>query len=375
MKPTILSLFSGAGCFDLGFEAAGFRTTLVTDMDKDCCDTIRTNRGWTTIHSSIEGLDSSTLMKASSLKPRELDLLIGGPPCQPYSKSAFGSLGTPLGYDDSRALTIREYIRVVRDLLPKAFIIENVPQFITGKNERVKQYLERAVYRINSEKRTRYRLSFHQINAAAYGVPQMRERLFIVASRSGQSFEMPEARFFQTPDVELEMPGYITTRDAIGHLTSKFKNRKYLEVGGRWNDLLMSIPPGSNYLWHTERGGGRNVFKWRSRYWNFLLKLHPDQPSWTIAASPGYHTGPFHWENRRLATLELQLLQTIPQDYSFCGNAASIRKQIGNGVPSAIGELLGKEIRKQFFGHRCNSSSLRLIPQLRKRRNGIQLES
>lgn len=301
-------------------------------------------------------------------------MLIGGPPCQPYSKSAFGSLGTPLGYNDERAGTIQQYMRVVRDVQPRAFVIENVPQFITGKNERVRTYLDRAIYRINSEKRTNYRLSYHVLNAASYGVPQMRERLFIIASRDGIPFELPESRYFALPDSELELEPYFTARDAIGHLAARYRNREHLKIGGRWESLLHSVPPGSNYLWHTARGGGKNIFKWRSRYWNFLLKLHPDQPSWTIAARPGHHTGPFHWESRRLATRELQVLQTIPENYSFTGCIASVRQQIGNGVPSAIGELLGKEIRKQLFSDQCNSLRLKLIPQRRRRRSELQMD-
>jgi len=370
----LVSLFSGAGCFDLGFEAAGFRTALATDFDEDCCKTIRSNRNWNTIQSPIEALRSEDILDAAQAKRRQVDLLIGGPPCQPYSKSAFGSLGTPLGYDDDRAGTIQQYMRVVRDLQPRAFVIENVPQFITGKNERVRAYIERAIYRINSDKKTKYRLSFHVLNAASYGVPQIRERLFIVASRDGIRFELPEPRYFAQPDSDLELEPFFSARDAIGHLAARYRDRDHLQVGGRWDSLLRSIPPGSNYLWHTARGGGKKMFKWRSRYWNFLLKLHPDQPSWTIAARPGYHTGPFHWESRRLATRELQLLQTIPENYSFAGSLASVRQQIGNGVPSAIGELLGKEIRRQFYGHQCSSERLKLIPQKRRRRIELQFD-
>ncbi|WP_415062097.1 DNA cytosine methyltransferase [Bdellovibrio sp.] len=366
-KRKIISLFSGAGCFDIGFEAAGFKTILTNDSDSDCCDTIRINRKCEVLQAPIEELSSSLISNLSNIKKRELDLLIGGPPCQPYSKSSYGVLGSSYGFDDSRGQTLRDYFRIVDDLLPKAFIIENVPQFITGDNTRVKTFMESTVARINRNRRTNYKLNFCKINAANYGVPQTRERLFIVASRSGISFTMPEPRHFANPDSELNMQPMRTAWDAIGDINISRSDREYLNVGGRWGDLLETIPAGSNYLWHTERGGGKNIFKWRSRYWNFLLKLHPLLPSWTIAASPGQHTGPFHWEGRRLSSLELQLLQTIPADYIISGGLTSVRKQIGNGVPPALGELLGKEVRRQFFGDKVTSEKLKLIPDAKYR--------
>lgn len=373
-SPSLVSLFSGAGCFDLGFEAAGFKTLLTTDIDFDCCQTIRLNRDWNNIHGPIEEISSKHIMSHANIRRKELDLLIGGPPCQPYSKSSFGTVKVPLGHEDHRASTVNEYVRVVRDTLPKVFIIENVPQFISGKNIKMKNYLERSISKINRENGTKYKLTYHQLNAAAFGVPQIRERLFIVAARNGKIFQTPEPKFFAKADAELQMKAYITARDAIGHLAAKHRNSESLELNGHWQTLLKSIPPGSNYLWHSERGGGKKIFKWRSRFWNFLLKLHPDQPSWTIAAQPGHHTGPFHWDSRRLTTLERQILQTIPANYIFYGGKSSINKQIGNGVPSAIGEMLGREIRNQLLGHNCNTTNLSLVPKAKRRRNELVVD-
>jgi DNA (cytosine-5)-methyltransferase 1 len=260
---------------------------------------------------------------------------------------------------------------VVRVLLPKVFVIENVPQFITGKNISIKSYIQRSIKRINNLEGTNYKLTFIKINSADYGVPQQRERLFIIGNRNGKSFSKPSEKFTSKErQKDMCIPSYRTSWDAIGHLTVKEIDKKFTEIGGKWGHLLTTIPAGQNYLWHTERGGGKAIFEWRSRYWNFLLKLHPDLPSWTIAANPGQNTGPFHWENRRLTIKELKLLQTIPANYKLCGSLTSQRKQIGNGIPSALGELFGKEIRKQFFNDKEFSEDLRLIP--RKRRN-IQL--
>src|SRR5439155_5778500 len=109
------------------------------------------------------------------------------------------------------------------------------------------------------------------------------------------------------------------------------------EMRGRWRELLPQVPPGDNYLFFTEeRGHPRPVFKWRSRYWSFLLKLHPDRPSPTIQAQPGPNVGPFHWDNRRLRVSELKRLFTFPDDFEFVGSRASVQAQIGNSVPPAL---------------------------------------
>lgn len=363
-KPRLISLFSGAGCFDIGFEVAGFKLLAAIDSDTDSCKTVAMNRnsGTRILNSPIEHLDPKLLPKFLGLKKRELEVLIGGPPCQPFSPCANGSLGTPLGFEDERSETIHDFFKIVESFLPKAFVIENVPQLISGKNAFVKDLIKRKIYRINSKNKTNYKLSFCRVNTAWYGVPQLRDRIFIIGSRDGLEFQMPSIRFFEKIDSDQIVQQYRNCWDAIGHL-AKIKNTSLnLQVKGKWGHLLPSIPPGSNYHWHTRRGGGKNVFEWRTRYWNFLLKLHPLLPSWTIAANPGPNTGPFHWDSRRLNVKELQLLQTVPENYKFSGSLSSVRRQIGNGVPSAIGELIGKEIRSQLLNERVSSKNLKLIP-------------
>jgi DNA (cytosine-5)-methyltransferase 1 len=135
-------------------------------------------------------------------------------------------------------------------------------------------------------------------------------------------------------------------------------------VRGRWADLLPSIPEGQNYQYHTRKGGGKKLFPWRSKYWSFLLKLAKAQPAWTIQALPGPATGPFHWLNRRLSVRELARLQTFPDDYEFTGDYHAAHRQIGNAVPPALGELLGRLVRRSLLGGRVNLT-LRLAPTAR----------
>ena len=294
--------------------------------------------------------------------------MIGGPPCQPFSKSGYWVHGDTHRLNDPRANTLGEYVRVLADTLPKAFILENVFGLAYKNKDEGLLFLKDAIAEINNIKGVKYSFEWKVINAADFGVPQIRERVFIVGSRDGKKFEFPSPRFLPEENSSNSlfsyagMETYRTAWDAIGDLVGNEESHLPSKVGGKWGDLLPSIPPGENYLWHTERGGGFPLFKWRSRYWSFLLKLHPNRPSWTIQAQPGSAIGPFHWNNRRLTMREMARIQTFPDDVEILGGISQVQKQIGNAVPSAIGELLGKEIRKQFFGDEVDDG-LTLIPK------------
>lgn len=354
---TVLSLYTGAGGLDYGFEAAGFETRIAIDLDRAACETLRASRpGWTVLQADIHDLETRALLARARLRPGDVDLLIGGPPCQPFSKAAYWRTGDTKRLADPRARTIDAYMRVVREALPRVFLLENVHGFkYTGKEEGF-LFLERMAEKINRQTRARYELSWAVLNAADYGVPQIRTRLFVVAHREGERFRFPDPTHSSAGAGEGTLP-YVTAWDAIGHLEPD--PDEDLAVRGKWADLLPSIPEGQNYLFLTDRGGGPPIFRWRSRYWNFLLKLAKDRPSWTIPASPGPAVGPFHWHNRRLSVRELAALQTFPPDVTFRGGRTAIQRQIGNAVPSLLAEVLAREIASQFFG-RSISGPLRL---------------
>lgn len=202
---------------------------------------------------------------------------------------------------------------------------------------------------INDEVSTNYQVSHMVLNAVDYGVPQKRERIFLVGHREGRGFRFPEPTHGQNSGLFQFAPRRVTNAwDAIGDL-DHIVPPKSLEVGGRWGNLLPSIPEGENYLWHTEPGGGVPIFGYRTRYWSFLLKLAKRLPSWTIQAQPGSAIGPFHWRNRRLTFREMCRLQTFPDFAEFECSRTEVQRMVGNAVPSLMGEILGREIRKQFF--------------------------
>lgn len=361
-----ISLFTGVGGLDLGFEAAGFETAVAVELDAVCCRTLRLNRSWPVIEGDIHGVTSKDLLKAAKLKKGQADVLIGGPPCQPFSKSGYWARGDALRLDDPRADTLTAYLRVLRDAQPKAFLLENVYGLAyKGKSEGLERILA-GIRQINAETGSNYRPVWQVIDAASYGVPQHRERVFIVAACDGTEFKFPRITHGE-PDAllgETDIEPYRTTWDALGDLPER-PNDPGLKMSGKWAALLPSIPEGENYLFHTPRGDGVPLFGWRTRFWSFLLKLAKDRPSWTIQAQPGPATGPFHWTNRRLSAEELCRLQTFPDGLRFDCGRNDVQRMLGNAVPSLVAEVIGRAIREQLLGKPVKKKKLALLPPRR----------
>ena len=359
-----ISLFTGVGGLDYGFEAAGFDTRAALEIDATCCTSLRASRQWPVIQADLMETPTETLLKAGGLKSGEVDILIGGPPCQPFSKSGWWAKGDSLRLGDSRANTLTGYLRVVREARPRAFLLENVEGLkFEGKDEGIKLLLS-ALEEINRSARVKYRPTVITLNAADFGVPQTRTRVFVIASRDGRAFIPPTPTHQDSSQPQL-LPGepWMTAWDALGGLPPPKEDD--LSLSGKWADLLPSIPEGQNYLWHTDRMDGVPLFGWRRRYWNFLLKLAKNRPAWTIQAQPGPATGPFHWHNRRLSGAELMALQTFPRNITITGGRNDVQRQIGNAVPSLLAEVLGREIRQQFFDHRASRTTPTLLPERR----------
>jgi len=360
-KHTVLSLFTGAGGLDLGLEAAGFEPVLCVEVDEDSRATLKQNRpGWRLADpGDVHALEPDEILRQARIKPRELRLLAAGPPCQPFSKSAYWANGNGSRMQDPRARTLRACVRVVEASLPEVLLLENVQGLAYKNKDEGIKLLRRELSSINQRYGTSYALHEIKVNAAAYGVPQLRERLFLIATIDGRRLELPPPTHGKGDGLE----PYRTAWDAIGDLDHDQWPRE-LNPSGQWAGLLPSIPEGQNYLWHTPRNdhkGSEPLFGWRTRYWSFLLKLAKDRPAWTIQAEPGPATGPFHWRSRLLSIEELCRLQTFPDGYKIVGTRRSAHRQVGNAVPSALAELLGLEIRRQLFNEKVRRT-LRLIP-------------
>ena len=189
---------------------------------------------------------------------------------------------------------------------------------------------------------TKMGYKFKQIlaNAVEYGIPQKRKRVIYLASLKDIEGE-PQT-------LSEEEVSKVNVIDWIGRFDlPKFEEEEEKTTGKTYDYELSEIPPGHNYIALSARDGyPYPKFVANKRYWNFLLKLHPLKPSWTIAAQPGPWVGPFHWNNRRLRVNEVAAIQTFPMDYKFVGNRRTIQKQIGNAVPSILGQRFVEHLVK-----------------------------
>lgn len=345
----VLSLFTGAGGLDLGLERAGFEIRGCVERDSDCRATLQRNTDWPLLREGdAELVEPKVMLQELELGEGDIDLLAGGPPCQPFSKSGQWVHGKTSKMTDPRAKTLHAYFDILEATLPKVMLLENVKGLVAklhagSVEEHALDVLSSTLAAINTRHGTAYVPSVIHLDAAEYGVPQKRERVFVIATRDGRSFVRPDP----THGPRAASARRLTTAwDALGDLDCEEWDQS-LAPTGTWADLLASIPEGRNYLHHTPKGDGEPLFGWRRKYWSFLLKLAKDRPSWTIQAQPGPATGPFHWRSRRLSVREMARLQSFPDHYDFEAGYQSARRQIGNAVPVAIGELLGLQIRRQ----------------------------
>lgn len=344
-----ISLFSGVGGLDLGAERAGFDIRVAVELDKDSVASLRANHFPTDpdrlIDRSIIGLDTSEILERAGLDVGEAALVVGGPPCTPFSKS-----GNWLEYkrtgNDPDASLLDEFARVVTEAKPSAALMENV-WGLAYRNHNVAP-LSRLVGRLQA---AGYGVAWKVLNAADFGVPQLRKRMILYATRGRTPPDFPAPTHSGwTENVrafDRSLAPYITTRDRIGDLEARSDLAEPDEdVNGRYGHLLPSIPPGDNYLHYTEkRGHPKPLFNWRSRYWTFLLKLDPDRPSTTIQSQPGPYIGPFHWANRRLRLLETKRLMTFPDDYQVVARSRrSWQHQLGNAVPPDLAEIVARPL-------------------------------
>lgn len=344
-----ISLFSGAGGLDLGVERAGYRVLAALEYDADAAATLRANFEHTEVlERDIRAVSTKELLKAAGLRTGEADLLIGGPPCTPFSKS-----GNWLEYkrtgNDTNADLLDHYLRILSEAKPRAFLLENV--FGLAYKNHNAFWLRRL---LSAFRELGYHVDHTVLLAADYGVPQRRQRLFILGSKDATpTFPEPtHSGPHETRRWNDALPRHITSGAAIGELA---KRRDLAEpeetTDGTFGHLLPEVPPGDNYLYFTaKRGYPKPLFEWRSRYWNFLLKLDPKQPSPTIQAQPGPWVGPFHWHSRRLRLAEIKRLQTFPDDYEIVGTRRSAQVQIGNAVPPLLAERLAGSLAARARG-------------------------
>lgn len=346
-RPKCISLFSGCGGLDIGLEASGFDIGVATDIDITCADSYRLNRPEIPyIVGPIGQMSTARLLEAAKLNPGEVDLLAGGPPCPAFSKSRFYRTEKPRALNDPVAAeTVGGYLRVLREVRPKTFLLENVRGLAYGVHrEALKHILETA-------KALGYSTTWQIVNAADYGVPQIRERCLVLGSLNGQISPPAPTHSKHGPTLFDQRCRWVTAGAVMNDLDTEENGCDEGHfAGGQHHQTLRGIPPGENYLFYTtKRGHPAPLFKWRSRYWSFLLKLSPELPSWTIQARRSNNMGPFHWRNRILRIEEIKRLQTFPDELLLAGNIEKQWRQIGNAVPPLLACRFGEAIMRHLL--------------------------
>lgn len=368
--PIAIDLFAGGGGISLGVEQAGYATVYAIDNDQHATATLNVNRDRffpsliPAVPADITKTNPIDVMRAIGIGRGDLDLLVGGPPCVAFSKSGF-HLEYKRSGQDPKASLLDDYFRFLEALRPKAYMMENV--FGLAYRNQSAAFFDRLTAGIRE---LGYSLTYSVLNAADYGVPQNRQRLFLIGSRDGRPLKLPAPTHWGEMENRRKPAGvdhlkpHVTTGIALTGLVTEPESEE--AVNGKYGHLLPEIPPGGNYLHYTEhKGHPKPLFKWRSRYWTFLLKLDPNRPSSTIQSQPGPYVGPFHWDDRRLRVPELKRLQAFPDEYRFAGNRRQIQIQIGNSVPPPLSHAVAAAIRDQLRGHASNHQSCEELRQLR----------
>jgi DNA (cytosine-5)-methyltransferase 1 len=344
MKPKIVSIFSGVGGIDFGFEKAGFETVLFNDNWLPACNSISVNFPNSSVKcASIADVNFKSIKKQFG----PIDGLVGGPPCPPFSKSRFYLTKKNRGIDDEDGfLTLSNYFRALEELNPKFFFLENVHGFIFKPHASALEFL------MSESERLGYKVFHSVVNAADFGVPQVRQRFVCIGiKKSMNDFIWPKTTHVDPKLISsINKKPWVSCGQAIGDLDYPLPEDSKMQAGSKHKDLLKLVPPGENYLYFTaERGHPKPVFKWRSRYWSFLLKLSKDRPSWTIQASHSNNMGPFHWNNRFLRISEIKRLQSFSDNVKLLGSFSDQWRLIGNAVPPLLAYSFAKSIMSQFF--------------------------
>lgn len=318
-----VTLFSGGGGIDLGLNMAGYRIVAATDVDAYSCKTIQHNfPDATVVEADAEEISASDLLPDQ--RPDSIDLVAGGPPCQ-----AFTILGDRGSFDDPRGQLVFEFGRLISEISPKAFLFENVPG-IQSVNDG-KDYADLLSF-------FRDRLDYHIydqiLDAADYGVPQHRERVFIVGFRESVEFSFPAPSHFPEDSLfSSEKDTYTTVRDAFSSLPDEAPNNDKRDHSDRVRKRYSTVPP-----------GGRDDVDRTDR-------LRWDEPSGTVLVGSRDGGGrPFIHpsEDRHLTVRETARLQSFPDDYVFMGGVTAQYRQVANAVPPKVAKAIGQMIRKSL---------------------------
>ena len=327
----VVSLFSGCGGLDLGFEQVGdYKTLWANDFKHEACQTFRRHFGDIIVEGDVEQIDPYN----NSSVP-DCDLVLGGFPCQDFS-----IIWKQPGLNGERGNLYKSFLRFVDAKKPKAFVAENVKGILTAnKKKAIKQIIEDFQ---NIE--TGYVVIPHLYNFAEYGVPEFRERVLIVGIRvdTGFKFKHPAP----THGVGEGLKPFVTVRDAFKNVREVPYNNEFLKVQERTKKIISLIPEGGNFTDIPKE----SPYYVKGMISHVYRRVKLDEPSKTIIAAGGGGTWGYHYpENRPLTNRERARIQSFPDDFVFEGNTTEVRRQIGNAVPPVGVHAIAQALKPLFF--------------------------
>ncbi len=329
----ILSLFSGCGGLDLGFEqVGGYRTVWANDFKHEACETFRRHFGDVIVEGDVEAIDPY-----NDPTIPDCDLILGGFPCQDFS-----IIWKQPGLDGTRGNLYKSFLRFVDAKKPLAFVAENVKGILTANGRRaIKQIIEDFQ---NIE--PGYVVIPHLYDFADYGVPEFRERVLIVGIRSDTGFDFHHPR--PTHGVGEGLLPYVTVGEAFQGVEAVPYNNEHLHIKARTEHVISLIPEGGNF---TDIPADSPYYV-HGMISHVYRRIHRNEPSKTIIAQGGGGTWGYHYpENRPLTNRERARIQSFPDDFVFIGNTTEVRRQIGNAVPPVGVHAVAEALRPLFEGN------------------------
>ena len=316
-KVKVISLFSGSGGLDLGFlETGKFEIIYANDFNYQACETYTHNIGNHIVCEDISKLKN--LPKA--------DVIIGGPPCQ-----GFSTANPSRSFDDPRNQLFKEYARIIKEVQPKVFLMENVSGMVTMQNGKVFELIRKELSNCG------YKLSYKLLNARDYGVPQSRRRMIVIGVRNDINieFEFPkpthnEDNYKTVGEVLIKKP---ISKNCPNHSVGKLTELNLKRV--------MHIPEGGSMKHCPEELQNNSDLK------RAMRRLDSKKESYTIVHNNCDHY--YHpTENRRITIREMARLQGYPDSYVFLGSKSEQSRQVGNSVPVGLGSAVAKSIYEFF---------------------------
>ena len=381
-RPTAIDLFSGAGGLSIGFQQAGFDVIAANDFDQYAATTYQFNHPNTRFSlSSIEDITAEQLLDGSGLRRGELDVLVGGPPCQ-----AFSVYNHRRGMHDKRSGLFREYLRIVHGLLPRFVVIENVTGITSVAEGRAVKEIKEGLGQLG------YHVESNILKAEAFGVPQERRRIFFLGSRCNRPIRWPSQTHGRNQNA---FPGFgnleplVTVNEAIGdlppltngegaekmaytsspfseyqrqardgaawlfnHIAPKLalinlERMPHIPQGGSWRDLPFHLLPAGMKLAH------------RSDHTKRYGRLHPNGQACTILTKCDVHWGAYIHPNqdRAITVREAARFQSFPDKFQFLGSRGEQYKQVGNAVPPLLALAVANAVASMMSEQTVESST------------------